>query len=100
MVPAASPSWVPTPRTMSDTLLPEELLSHAGWGKIPSQAPFNGEFTHPLVVANLTGALLEAAGMPLSEAQAAAIARLGEDYERQYDQKQAEYGADTPALKK
>lgn len=67
------------------------------FGKIPTHAPFNGEFTHPLIISNLMGAMLEAAGVPLSAAQSAAIARLGSDYERQYAEKQASYSGATPA---
>jgi hypothetical protein len=44
--------------------------------------------------------MLAAAGVPLSSEQAAAIAGLGEEYERHYGEKQETYSDATPVLKK
>jgi RNA polymerase sigma factor (sigma-70 family) len=69
-------------------------------GKIPTNAAFNGEWTHPLVASNLMGAMLEAAGAPLSAAQKDAIARLGNEYELRHEERQASYSDATPVLEK
>ena len=53
--------------------------------RLPTSAKFNGEFTHPITVANLVAGALAAAGLPLSESQVAAIQALGETFEREHD---------------
>jgi hypothetical protein len=60
----------------------------------------NGEFTHPLILANLLGAMLDRAGSPFDPAQAEEIARLGTEYEGRYEKLQAGYDASTPNLEK
>jgi RNA polymerase sigma factor (sigma-70 family) len=69
-------------------------------GKIPTHSPVNGEFTHPLILANLMSAVLEESGLPLEKSQAEAIARLGKDYEAKYARKQEGYSKETPELEK
>ncbi len=69
-------------------------------GKIPSNSPINGEFTHPLSLANLMGAMLDRYEMPLSEQQLSEIAAFGEDYEQRYDEVQAGYTGETGRLEK
>jgi RNA polymerase sigma factor (sigma-70 family) len=69
-------------------------------GKIPTHASRNGEETHPLVLANLMGALLENAGVPFDPRQVESIARLGDEFEAEYDRLQASYDDGTPALAK
>jgi RNA polymerase sigma-70 factor (ECF subfamily) len=69
-------------------------------GKIPTNLAVNGEFTHPLVLANLMSAVLEESGVPLDARQAAALAMLGTDYEAAYARKQEGYSKETPQLEK
>jgi RNA polymerase sigma-70 factor (ECF subfamily) len=69
-------------------------------GKIPTNLPVNGEFTHPLILANLMSAVLEESGVPLTDRQAAALARMGSDFEAGYARKQEGYSKETPALEK
>ncbi|MGE0191104.1 MAG: RNA polymerase sigma factor [Planctomycetota bacterium] len=53
--------------------------------RLPTSAKFNGEFTHPITVANLVAGALAAAGLPLTESQVATIGSLGETFEREHD---------------
>ncbi|HVY62882.1 MAG TPA: hypothetical protein VHF22_14590, partial [Planctomycetota bacterium] len=69
-------------------------------GKLPTHATGNGEFTHPIVLANIMAEELRAAGHPLSESQIADIGTLGEQYDFDYDNLQSTYGDDTFALQK
>jgi hypothetical protein len=69
-------------------------------GKIPTHALKGGEETHPLVIANLMGALLESAGVPFEPSQVEPIARFGNEFEAEYDRLQASYDEGTPALAK
>ena len=69
-------------------------------GKIPTNSPINGEFSHPITVANLMGAMLERAEVPFSEAQKAEIAHFGNAYETQFDELQSNYTKETPRLEK
>ena len=69
-------------------------------GKIPTHSPVNGEFSHPITSANLMSAMLEQAGAPLTESQQAEFVRLGESYERSYEQRQTTYTEETPGLEK
>ena len=69
-------------------------------GKVPTNGSGNGEFTHPLIAANLMAALLENGGSPLTDKQKAAIAEMGGAYEEQYGKFQNEYSGDTPKIEK
>ncbi|MGQ9592290.1 MAG: hypothetical protein ACUVYA_18580 [Planctomycetota bacterium] len=79
-----------------------KLLQYAGavTGKIATQSPLNGEFTHPITTANLMAAMLERAGAPLSPEQLAAFERFGAAYDADYDSLQERYGEDVPRLQK
>ncbi len=69
-------------------------------GLIPTHAPVNGEYTHPVTLTNLLAAALDLEGLPLSTAQKTRIAREGEEFERLYDRRQKEYGDDAPLIEK
>jgi hypothetical protein len=70
-------------------------------GKIATNAPgANGEFTHPLLTANLLGAMLENAEVPFTADQKKAVSRIGSDYESRYEQLQSGYDEATPKLEK
>jgi len=69
-------------------------------GRIPTHALKSGEETHPLVLANLMGALLENAGVPFEASQVEPIARSGNEFEAEYDRLQASYDEGTPAFAK
>lgn len=70
-------------------------------GKIPTNAlGSNGEFTHPILTANLLGAMLENSEVPFTAGQCKAVSRIGTDYESRYEQLQAGYGEGTPKLEK
>ncbi len=70
-------------------------------GKIPTNAPgSNGEFTHPILTANLLGAVLKNAEVPLTSAQRKAFSQIGTDFESRYEQLQAGYGEGTPKLER
>ncbi|MFQ5653621.1 MAG: RNA polymerase sigma factor [Planctomycetota bacterium] len=69
-------------------------------GKIPTNSPVNGEFTHPVTLANIMAALLELSEVPLSEAQKARIARLGEEHDEEYAYLQTTYDEDTVKARK
>jgi hypothetical protein len=66
--------------------------------KVPGR-DVNGAFTHPYVQANAIAATLEAAGMPLSESQAAAIERLGREQGEAEERRRAGYDERTLALR-
>lgn len=68
--------------------------------KLPTNSPGNGEYTHPLNIANLIAHALKAAGKPLSEAQIARMAELGNQYEADYDRVQATYNENTLRLER
>ena len=67
---------------------------------VPTHSPGNGEFTHPLVLANTLGALLEHEGTPLTTLQKEAIADAVEDFEAEYEATQEWYSDATPRLSK
>jgi hypothetical protein len=70
-------------------------------GKLPTHAQSgNGEYTHPLVTANLIRETAAVGGQPLDDAQTDALARIGADYERDWAQLQATYGSGTLELQK
>ena len=67
---------------------------------VPTHAPGNGEFTHPLVLANTLAALLERTELPLTATQKDAIATAVESFESEYDATQERYADATPKLRK
>ena len=69
-------------------------------GKIPTNSPINGEFTHPIVLTNLMASVLEQRGMPLSEEQRLDFESLGTQYEAEYKALQTDYHEGTPLLRK
>lgn len=69
-------------------------------GKIPTNGPLNGEFSHPITTANIMAAMLDRAQVPLTDEQVQAIARLGGEYEKDYEDQQEKYGESTPRLLK
>ena len=68
--------------------------------KIPSAAKHNGEFTHPITVANLLAAILADADAPLSEEQVARIQKLGSAFDEAFSSLRARYVADTPRVQR
>jgi hypothetical protein len=60
----------------------------------------NVAFTHPAFMANAIAAALEAAGKPLSEAQAQAIGTAAEEFTAREARRLGSYGPDTFALEK
>jgi hypothetical protein len=68
--------------------------------KLPTNAIANGEYTHPLCLANAAAAVLADSELDLSEAQQAQVQRLGEQFERDWASREASYGPDTPAVTK
>jgi anti-sigma factor RsiW len=69
-------------------------------GKLPTHAPLNGEFTHPIAHWNLIAEHLRFAGVPLSKGQLRRIARLGGQYENEWERLEASYSDDTLKLEK
>lgn len=69
-------------------------------GKIPTHSAINGEFSHPLVTANLLAATLDQLELPLTKAQREAVSRLGAGYDKAYEKLQDGYSKDTPTLQK
>ncbi|MGE3166613.1 MAG: RNA polymerase sigma factor [Planctomycetota bacterium] len=63
--------------------------------KLPSEARFNGEFTHPISVTNLLAAELTRSGLPLTAPQVEAISRVGEQYEQDAARYRDNYPPDT-----
>lgn len=78
------------------------LVEHYGpiIGKLPSNAAMNGEFAHPFNAVNILAAQLESANMPLSEDQKAALIKLGEEYDRKWNEVNARYTDATFELEK
>ena len=69
-------------------------------GRIPTHSPMNGGFSHPVVLTNLMGAVLERAARPFSTAQKVSLVRIGVEYDLDYDRLQSTYTAETPRLQK
>jgi RNA polymerase sigma-70 factor (ECF subfamily) len=69
-------------------------------GEIPTHRMGNGEFTHPLIVANITAAMLQNAELPLTDRQLEDIVAIGNDYEAEYARIQETYTEETPELEK
>jgi hypothetical protein len=76
----------------------------AYWARIrkilPTNASVNGEFSHPINMANMLAAHLESAGMPLSDEQIAAIQKLGADYDSRWEKMVNAYDDSTFELQK
>ena len=68
-------------------------------GKIDTDAKHNGEYTHPLTVANLLGAALADASAPLTAAQIEKITALGTAYENDVASMRARW-VDAPRVKR
>lgn len=69
-------------------------------GKIPTEAPVNGEFTHPVALSNILNAMVDAEGLPLDDRQHAEFERIGSAYDHEYERLQASYTADTLKIEK
>lgn len=82
---------------LNQKLVAVELEAH---GKLPTNAPGNGAFTHPAVQANLIVEHLELAGQPLTESQEMQVLKACQDYDQAWEQMQAGYGPDALALEK
>lgn len=68
-------------------------------GRIPGSG-INGSYTHPAFMVNAMAATLEAAGMPMTDAQAEAIGRLGRDFTDRDRARVSAYDERTLALQK
>lgn len=68
--------------------------------KLPTNADVNGEFSHPINMANMLAAQLAAAGEPLSEQQVSQISALGEEYDRRWTAAIAGYNERTFQMQK
>lgn len=76
-------------------------LAVALQGKVPTHVDsVNGEYTHPVSIANLLAAQLAAAGNPLSDAQKKRLSELGEDYEKRWKVINDAYTPETMQLRK
>ena len=95
---------LPPPPNFRSAIMKENnrLLQLAGgiMGKIPTHRMGNGEFTHPLVLSNIMAAMLDNAEFPLTEEQRSEIARIGNEFDGEYERLQKEYTEDTPELAK
>lgn len=69
-------------------------------GKIPTHSPINGEFTHPITLVNLMGAVLEHANVPLTQEQIRDIQAFGNGYDEDYDHLQGNYTEGTAKFQK
>ncbi len=69
-------------------------------GKLPTHSSGNGEFTHPIVLANLMVSHLEAAGQPLDERQLASLQALGAAFDSSWRRAQQNYNEGTFVLQK
>ncbi|MFN0058164.1 MAG: sigma-70 family RNA polymerase sigma factor [Planctomycetota bacterium] len=68
--------------------------------KLPTNAHGNGEFTHPLLIGNLVGSVLDAQALPLSNEQREELVHLGTTYESEWQSQSERYGDDTYQLRK
>jgi hypothetical protein len=66
-------------------------------GKVPGRGP-NGAFTHPYLQVNAIAATLDAAGMPLTAAQAAALERVGREHAEADERRRGAYDERTQDL--
>lgn len=67
-------------------------------GKMPTAAKHNGEFTHPITIANLVAAMLASAGKPLTDPQVVRIEALGLRFEREFATQRERHPAGTPRV--
>lgn len=77
-----------------------QKFAFAAIGKLPTHASGNGEFTHPIALANLISEHLKAAGVPFTERQAADLTAFGEEYDLEWERLQSGYGPDAYKLEK
>ncbi len=70
-----------------------KLVKH----KLPGTG-VNGVYTHPLLASNQMHATLQKIGIPLTEAQQAALHKVASHYSGADDQRRLRYPADTPLL--
>lgn len=70
-----------------------QLVKYIGGvgGELPTQSAVNGEYTHPLTLTNLLGAMLERAEVGFTDAQLERVTAYGEAYEAEYDRLQESY---------
>jgi len=70
--------------------------------KIPTHSPqyVSGEFTHPICLINLLAAVLESAGVPLTDLQRSELAAIGDRYDRDFAAVTSGYDEETWALTK
>jgi hypothetical protein len=68
--------------------------------KIPTSAQHNGEFTHPVSMANLLAAILEKAGKPLTDAQVEAIVRAGTAFDEDFARLRASWTPDVVRVRR
>lgn len=82
--------------------LNRRLISHYAkvMGKLPTNSNMNGEFTHPINMVNILAGELENAGQPLSDNQLAELVRLGDEYDRRWNDLQESYDEKTYVLQK
>ncbi|MEM7167909.1 MAG: RNA polymerase sigma factor [Planctomycetota bacterium] len=59
--------------------------------ELPTQAAVNGEYTHPVTLTNLLGAMLERADLELDDTQLPRVIAHGEAFEAEYDRLQEGY---------
>ena len=87
------------PRELQQSVTPwnAKLVRYLGsvTGSLPTHATVNGEYTHPITLANLMVQMLERVGLPISDQQYDAIAGLGDEYDREYDRLQKSYDDST-----
>lgn len=81
-------------------MAPIALLKGGLDGEVSTHAVQNGEVSHPLILTNLVAGALESAGLPLADEQKAAIAEVGNGFEREYEELQLGYTGDTLRLEK
>src|SRR5687768_4108707 len=78
-----------------------QKFAFAAVGKLPTYgAAGNGEFTHPIAMANLIAEHLRSADLPLSEAQIGDIGTFGEEYDFEWERLHTTYGPETYRLEK
>ncbi|MHC4393669.1 MAG: hypothetical protein ACYS22_20425 [Planctomycetota bacterium] len=75
-------------------------LTLAANGQLPTHATGNGEYTHPIILANLMVQRLVALGDPLDEGQIGELIRLGEQYDLEWHLAQERYREETMLLEK
>ena len=69
-------------------------------GQIPTHSPMNGEYTHPVVLINLMGAMLQRSRVPLTALQKSRLAAIGTEFEGEFERFRRSYSEATPRLRK